>query len=180
MNWRTDTARGNKAGLDLVQTALLPLGLVHRGRDCDLRSQARSLSIPMPGREEDTNCPHNMADSRRQSVTCHLCLQQSTGFAHFLTSLASTQPPWGTLAQPVPDGFPQAHSLQLQAPTLTWALPTLPTLFPEVFNEPAKPVSPLKARACVLLSPWRSWGSVRTISSPFLSGRACPSPTPNF
>ena len=81
-------ATGNKAGLDPVQTALLPLGLVHLERDCDLRSQACSLSIPLSGRKEDTSCPHNMADSRRQSVTCRFCLQQSAGFACFLAGLA--------------------------------------------------------------------------------------------
>lgn len=81
-------ATGNKAGLDPVQTALLPLGLVHLGWDCDLRLRVQSLSIPLPGRKEDTSHPYTMSDSRRQSVTCHLCLQQSVGFAHFLDGLA--------------------------------------------------------------------------------------------
>lgn len=81
-------ATGNKAGLDPVQTALLPLGLVHLERDCDLRPRAQTLSVPLPGREEDTRCPRNVADSRRQAVTCHFCLQQSAGFARFLAGLA--------------------------------------------------------------------------------------------
>lgn len=153
-HWRSDMA---SAELDPLQTLSLPSGLVHPGWDCDLRLRPSLSPLPFLGERGIPASP--LWRGWRQKAGGHLpSLPAAKCSLYPFSCYGLTQAPWRTLAQVAPDSFPQACSLEPQAPTPTWALSQVLTLFPEVFNGPAQSGFPLRAKAFVLLFPRRKLG----------------------